>query len=51
MDMLNIISEDKELLDIFDEQSLIWWNQKDLIKIIKKIIRENYDENSNVYNI
>ena len=51
MDMLNVISEDKELLDIFDEQSLIWWNQKDLIKIIKKIIRENYDENSNVYNI
>jgi len=27
--------ENKELLEVFDEQSLIWWNKKDLINIIK----------------
>ena len=51
IDMLDIVQENKELLEIFDEQSLIWWNSKDLLKIIKKIVKENYDENSNVYNI
>ena len=26
--MLNDIKEDKNLLEIFDEQCLIWWNKK-----------------------
>lgn len=51
MDMLNIVQKNKELLEIFDEQSLIWWNANGLIKIIKKIVKENYDQNSNVYNV
>ncbi len=49
--MLNDIQENPELLDIFDDMCLIWWNKKDLINIIKKIIFNNYDKNSNIYNI
>lgn len=35
--MLNDIQQNKELLEVFDEQSLIWWNKKDLVKIISNI--------------
>jgi len=51
MELLNVVMMNHELLEIFNEQSLIWWNSKDLIRLIKKIVQENYDENSNVYNI
>jgi hypothetical protein len=49
--MLNDIQENNELLDIFNDQSLIWWNQKDLIKIIIKIINRYFNKESNTYNI
>ena len=49
--MLNSIEENQELLDVFDHMSLIWWNKKDLINIIKNIVLENFDKNSNIYNI
>jgi len=49
--MLNIIQDNTELLEIFDEQSQIWWNSKGLLRIIRRIVKENYDENSNIYNI
>lgn len=51
VDMLNIVQKNNELLEIFDDQSLIWWNSKDLLKIIKKIVSKYYNENSNIYNI
>ena len=49
--MLNDIKENPELLDIFDEQCLIWWNKKDLIDLIKNIITKYFDKNSNTFNI
>jgi site-specific DNA-methyltransferase (adenine-specific) len=49
--MLNDIKEDKQLLEVFDEQCLIWWNKKDLINIIKEIVSKYFDKNSNTYNI
>ena len=51
INMLNDIQENNELLDIFNDQSLIWWNQKDLIKIIIKIINKYFNKESNTYNI
>ena len=35
--LLNDIKEDKHLLEVFDEQTTIWWNKKDLIKIISNL--------------
>lgn len=49
--MLNDIQENPELLDIFDDMCLKWWNHKDLINIIKEIIRNYFDKKTNTYNI
>jgi hypothetical protein len=49
--MLSHIQENPELLDIFDDMCLIWWNNKDLINIIKNIVLKYFDKNSNTYNI
>ena len=49
--MLNDIQKNPELLEIFDDMCLIWWGKKDLIDIIKKIISDYFDKNSNTYNV
>jgi len=49
--MLNDIKENPELLDTFDDQCLIWWNKKDLIDLIKDIVKKYFDKNSNTFNI
>jgi hypothetical protein len=49
--MLNDIKEDKQLLEVFDEQCLIWWNKKDLVNFIQNIVSKYFDKNSNTYNI
>jgi hypothetical protein len=49
--MLNYIQANPELLDVFDDMCLIWWNKKDLINIIKNIVLANFDKTSNTYNI
>jgi hypothetical protein len=49
--MLNDIQENPELLDMFDDMCLIWWNKKGLINIIKNIVLNYFDKNSNTYNI
>jgi len=49
--MLNDIKDNSELLEIFDDQCLIWWNKKNLIDLIKNIVSKYFDKNSNTYNI
>ena len=49
--MLNDIKNNKELLEIFDDQCLVWWNKKDLITIISNIIDKYFTKISNTYNI
>ena len=49
--MLNDIKNDKNLLDIFDDQCLIWWNKKGLLDVIEKIIKKYFDGNSNTFKI
>ena len=49
--MLNDIKEDKQLLEVFDEQCLIWWNKKGLVNFIQDIVSKYFDKNSNTYNI
>jgi hypothetical protein len=51
VNMLNNIQENPELLDMFDDMCLIWWNKKDLINIIKNIVSKYFDKNSNTFNI
>lgn len=49
--MLEYIKNNKELLEIFNDMSLIWWNKTDLIDIITSIISKNFDKKSSLYNI
>ena len=49
--MLNDIKDDIELLDIFNDQCLTWWNKKGLIDFIKDIISKYFNKKSNTYNI
>ena len=49
--MLNDIKDNKELLEIFDDQCEIWWEKKGLINIIKDIIENNFEKNSPTFNI
>ena len=49
--MLNNIKENPILLEIFDDQCLIWWNKKDLIYIIEDIIKKYFNKKTNTYNI
>ena len=51
INMLNDIKESNELLEIFDDQCLIWWNKKGLINIIHDIIVKYFDKSSNTFNI
>jgi len=51
IEMLNTISNDIELLEIFNEQSFIWWNNKDIIELIKKLTSKYIEKNSNTFNI
>ena len=49
--MLNYIKDNEELLDVFDDQTTIWWDKKDLITFIIDIIKKYFDKNSLTYNI
>ena len=51
MEMLNIIKTNPELLCVFNDQSFIWWNKKDIIVMIEKIVQRYIQKNSSIYNI
>jgi len=51
IEMLNLISNDIELLEIFNDQTYIWWNNNDIINIVKSMITKYIEKNSNTYNI
>lgn len=51
IEILDTISKNKELTDVFEDQSFIWWNKKDIIKIINNMIKKYVKKNSDTYNI
>ncbi len=50
LEMLNVIKSNPTLLSVFEDQSFIWWNKKDVIRLIETIIRKYINKNSCVYN-
>jgi len=36
--MLNVIKTSPTLLSVFKDQSFIWWNKPDIIKLIEAIV-------------
>jgi len=51
IEMLETINDNEDLFDVFNEQSYIWWNKKDIIELIEKIVKKYVKKNSEVYNI
>ena len=51
LEMLNVIKSSPSLLSVFNDQSFIWWNKKDIIKLIEKIVEKYIMKNSSIYNI
>jgi hypothetical protein len=51
LEMLNVIKSSPSLLSVFNDQSFIWWNKKDIIKLVEKIVEKYIKKNSSIYNI
>ena len=51
LEMLNVIKSRPYLLEVFNDQSFIWWNKTDIIKMIEKIVEKYIKRNSSIYNI
>lgn len=51
LEMLNVIKLNPSLLSVFNDQSFIWWNKKDIILLIEKIVEKYIKKNSSIYNI
>ena len=49
--MLNTIKKNEDLLEVFDDQSYIWWNKTDIIEIVKKLVSKYVEKNSLTYNV
>ena len=51
LEMLNVIKLSPALMNVFQDQSFIWWNKPDIIKLIEAIIGKYIRKNSCIYNI
>jgi len=51
LEMLNVIKNSPALLSVFQDQSFIWWNKTDIIRLIEVIIGKYVRKNSCIYNI
>ena len=49
--ILSHIKNSPELIEIFNEQTYIWWNKKDIITLVIDIVNKYFDKKSNAYNI
>jgi hypothetical protein len=50
-EILNTIKENPNLLEVFNDQSFVWWNKKDIIELVKKIVGKYVKKCSSIYNI
>jgi len=48
--ILNHIKETPELLEIFNEQCFIWWNNKNVIELIRQIVSIYFNKGTNTFN-
>jgi hypothetical protein len=51
LEMLNAIKTDPALLNVFRDQSFIWWNKPDIIRLIEAIVAKYIIKSSDIYNI
>ena len=51
LEMLNVIKTSPTLLSVFQDQSFIWWNKPDIIKLVEAIVGKYIRKDSCIYNI
>ena len=51
LEILNMVKHNKELLEIFNEQTFVWWNKSNIIDLIHYLIKKYVKNNSDIYNI
>jgi len=51
LEMLNMIKNNPTLLEVFEEQSWVWWNQRNVIKLIEEILGKYIRKNTSVYHM
>lgn len=49
--MFNAIKTNPILLDVFQDQSFIWWNKRDIVTMVETIVKKYIKSNSCMYNI
>ncbi len=47
--IIEIIRKDKSLLNIFDDQSCIWWKKNKLLPLVEYIIKKYIKKNGNIF--
>jgi len=50
LEMLNMVKYNEELLEIFNEQTFLWWNKTNIIDLVNYLIKKYIKENSDIYN-
>ena len=50
LEMLSMIKENEELLEIFNQQTYLWWNNSNIIDFIYYLTKKYIKENSDIYN-
>ena len=51
LEMFDIIIKNPSLLYVFEDQVFVWWNNKDIIKLIKHMVEKYIKRESSIYNI
>jgi hypothetical protein len=51
LELLNIIENDEELFEIFNNQAIIWWNNDNILELIKLIFIKYIKKDSYIYNL
>jgi hypothetical protein len=51
IEILNTIKNDNSLLEVFNHQSYIWWNNEDIINLINQLLQKYVKKNSYIYDI
>ena len=44
--ILDDIIKNKELLEVFNDQTFIWWSKKEIIKVVKFMVNKYIKKNS-----
>ena len=51
LEILKMVKHNKELLEIFNEQTFVWWNKSNIIDLVYYLIKKYIKDNSDIYNI